>query len=354
MNLENYSNLDAWVAILNGRITAVLSSRLRHAISTWCEEFGKSDNAGLANGDVQESSSPSHLSLEPLLHEIRIRNQVIYLDPPIEVARAEWLYQYQDAVGIVCDLPTIRSSRYEISLRTDDMSADELTYVSILATLDNSTLAKPLELIEDKVQTVSEYVDKWLRFQSLWDLEAEDVYSRLGESLSRWGELLADIRQARSTFDTSDTRKDFGVIAIDYANAQSKVNAKYDSWQRDLLARYGVRLGTAMKDTYAAISKSRSDLELLSIDSTSTAQAVSFITLVQDLKRKVVTWGPDIDEFVAGQKTLERQRFAFGADWLHVDQVQGEWSAFTDILKRKDDSIQEQIGQSKRTSVKIR
>lgn len=168
---------------------------------------------------------------------------------------------------------------------------------------------------------------------------------RLGDSLANWGKLLSDIRQARTTFDTADTRKDFGVCVIDYANAQSKVNAKYDSWQRELLTYYGGKLGSSMKEIYSAILKSRTDLETLAIEGSSTAQAVAFITFVQDLKRKVVKWGPDIDQFASGQKTLERQRYAFASDWLYVDQIQGEWSAFSDILKRKDDSIKEQVGE---------
>lgn len=193
------------------------------------------------------------------------------------------------------------------------------------------------------MQEVREYVDKWLSFQSLWDLEADAVYARLGDSLETWGLLLLDIRQARSTFDTTDTRKQFGVCVIDYANAQSKVNAKYDAWQRDLLSRYGTRLGLSMKDVYSAILKGRTELETLSFEGGSTAQAVSFITFVQDLKRKVQKWGPEIEQFSTGQKTLERQRYSFPQDWLYVDQMQGEWSAFSDILKRKDDSIKEQV-----------
>ncbi len=162
--------------------------------------------------------------------------------------------------------------------------------------------------------------------------------------MTDWGQLLSDIRLARSTFDTAETRKDFGVCIIDYANAQSKVNAKYDSWQRELLARYGSKLGTSMKDVYAAILRNRTDLETSSIEGSSTAQAVSFITFVQDLKRKAQTWGPETEQFTSGQKTLERQRYSFGSDWLYVDQIQGEWTAFLDILRRKDDSIKEQIG----------
>lgn len=272
------------------------------------------------------------------------------------------MIQFQDVLAIVCRLARIRSSRYEISLQVDEDAAEELTYVGLvsqavtipahncqppqLSAFDDRTLQTPLSLIEAKVQEVTDYVDKWLSFQSLWDLEADAVYARLGDSLETWGLLLADIRQARTTFDTTDTRKHFGVCVIDYANAQSKVNAKYDAWQRDLLTRYGIKLGTSMKEVYSAILKGRTELETLSIEGGSTAQAVAFITFVQDLKRKVQKWGPEIEQFSVGQKTLERQRYSFPHDWLYVDQIQGEWSAFSDILKRKDDSIREQVGKS--------
>ena len=62
----------------------MLKDRLVHAIDEWCTEFDR--------------ESPG--SIEPLLHEIRIRNQVIYLDPPIEMARQEWLAQFQGMLGM--------------------------------------------------------------------------------------------------------------------------------------------------------------------------------------------------------------------------------------------------------------
>lgn len=227
-------------------------------------------------------------------------------------------------------------------MQVEEADAEDTSYLALLTT-SQLPLEKPLSLIENRVQTVSAYVDKWLQFQSLWDLEADFVYSRLGDSLESWSQLLQDIRQARSTFDTTDTCKDFGVCVIDYANAQSKVNAKYDSWQRELLAKYGSKLGIMMKDAYSAIQKARMDLEAYSIEGSSTAQVVSFITFVQDLKRKVESWEPEIEQFAIGQQTLERQRYSFPSDWLYVDLIQGEWSAFSEILKRKNDSITEQV-----------
>jgi len=73
------------------------------------------------------------MHIPQLVHEIKIRNQVIFLDPPMEIARQEWLIQFQDSLSVICDLARIRSSRYEISLQVDEDSAEETTYVGIVS-----------------------------------------------------------------------------------------------------------------------------------------------------------------------------------------------------------------------------
>ena len=39
------------------------------------------------------------MTLKPIVHEIRIQNQVIFLDPPIEYARSTWIKQLHDWLG---------------------------------------------------------------------------------------------------------------------------------------------------------------------------------------------------------------------------------------------------------------
>ncbi|CED84986.1 dynein heavy chain cytosolic [Phaffia rhodozyma] len=357
MNLEGYANLDRWVSDLDQQIEQILLNRLRLIIRVWCTEFSKTDDADLRRNGTAEintkrrvgflgdapKDSEKKVEIVALVHEVRIQNQVIYLDPPIEHARASWIKQLQGWLAVVCGLKRIQSSRYEIGLQMKKATEEELTYISLLTQFNDSTLEEPFKLIEMKVQEVGAYVAKWLQFQSLWDLVPDQVYNRLGNSLSNWAQLLSEIKKTRSTFDNSDTQRSFGICVIDYAMVQSKVNSKYDTWQRDILSRYGSMLGTTMRDVHIAILKARHDLEHLSIEGSSTAQAVTFITFVQDLKKKVVKWSPEIAIFVTGQQTLERQRYQFPNEWLYVDQVQGEWSAFNEILKRKDDSIQKQL-----------
>ena len=48
--------------------------------------------------------------------------------------------------------------------------------------------------------------------------------------------------------------------------------------------------------------------------------------------------------FRAGEKILDRQRFQFPPTWVYVDNVEGEWGAFNEIMKRKDAAVQAQVG----------
>ncbi|UYV74436.1 DYNC1H1 [Cordylochernes scorpioides] len=197
--------------------------------------------------------------------------------------------------------------------------------------------------IESLVHITLEYVAQWLLYQTLWDLQPETLYSQLGENLACWMNTLVEIKKSRTTFDTTEVRKEIGPIIIDYAKVQSKVSLKYDSWHKDVLGKFGTLLGTEMVQFHNTVSKSRTELEQQSIDTASTSDAVTFITYVQSLKRKVKQWEKEVGMFKEGEQILERQRFQFPGNWLHVDNVEGEWSAFTEILGRKAAAIQTQV-----------
>ncbi|CEG69843.1 Putative Dynein heavy chain [Rhizopus microsporus] len=368
LNLENYSNLDQWVSGLDKRIETVLIARLQQAIKAWTNAFmgvneeavvpevsmSKSRRKRKAGGQrdsiapveettVAQKSSDVKPALQVLIHEVRIRNQVMYLDPPIEQARTSWWFQLHDWLAVVCHLPRIQSSRYEGGLSVKDNPTIEKTYSSLLTRMGDNSLEYAYQIVEDKIRQVSDYVNIWLQYQSLWDLESSHVFSILEDDLGKWQQILLEIKKARSTFDNSETEQSFGPLVIDYEQVQSKVNQKYDQWQREILNKFGSLLGTSMKDFHTSVSKARYELEQQSIESNSTGEAVTFITFVQDLKRKVAKWSLDVELFRQGQKTLERQRFQFPGDWVYVDQVDGEWSAFNEILSRKNNAIQEQI-----------
>ncbi|KAF2103413.1 dynein heavy chain [Rhizodiscina lignyota] len=345
LHLQNYVNLSYWVSELNGKIEDILTARLQRAIDDWIEVFTSNETSfdRPRSRDADQDLDPMQRNvpkLNQLVLEISMRNQVIFLEPPLEYARAAWLEQLHSWIGIVCNLQTVKATRYEHRVQDSEVLAESL-YIE-LPVRCMEALSRVYDAIEERLGHVNEYIAKWLQFQSLWDLRAEQVYDALGDDLGQWLQLLQEIRKSRSTFDTSEVSRSFGHVNVDYEQVQMKVNAKYDQWQHDILVRFAGKLGTRMVEVHADIEKARKDLESQSLEASTTGHAVAFITVVQQSKRKVKAWTPEVEVFRQGQTMLQRQRHQFPADWLHVDQIDHEWAILNDILERKAKIVQDQ------------
>lgn len=344
LNLENYTNLPYWVNEINKKIESILIERIRSALNVWVDVFMRSRTSG-ANDDSQgkqaildneEGNAPI---LPTLLHEISMRNQLIFLDPPLEFTRASWLSQLHAWLGTACRLPVVMSSRYEMKV---DVATDDTPRFTYLPGRCMAVLSEVYKIMEDKLDEIATYVDKWLQFQSLWDLQSEYVYDLLGENLANWLQLLQEIRKTRATFDTSESSQSFGTVIVDYEQVQVKVNSKYDQWQHEIILKFATKLGNRMRELHVDISKARRDLESQSSEASSTAQAVSFITTVQQCKRKIQAWDPEIENFRQSESLLTRQRYQFGSDWLYVDQIDEDWTILNEILSRKLRVVEDQ------------
>ncbi|PIA14754.1 hypothetical protein COEREDRAFT_46106 [Coemansia reversa NRRL 1564] len=380
LNLDNYANLEQWVCELDVRLEKVFTTRLSHAVEAWIREFTRApvqgdDSDGEAADDIRiarrlqrsmgvdsrdlpakhtgDSSAVEAEEvvpqLRPVVHELRIKNQMMYVDPPLENARASWIQQLHTWLAAVCQQRRPQATRYENGSSSPSAVAVSSTqgasYKDLLSRLPNNGLFEAYRAIESMSDQAAAYVRIWLQYQALWDLQTDYVLHFLGDDLTRWQAMLLEIKRARSTFDTSETAKLIGAhCMINYEMVQSKVNAKYDNWQREILNKFGQRLGAAIRDASQAIAAARHQLESHSAESSTTSEVVAFITYVQEIKRKCPGWQHDVEEvFRGGQRVLEKQRYQFPPDWVYLEQVEGEWSAFNEILKRKNNVIQEQL-----------
>ena len=342
LSLENFSNLHIWVSSTNAIIGHILLRRLEQALDTWMEVFENSEPTSqhpVSQGGSRPSTSdrtPEHNQphLEPLVHEVSMRNSLIYLDPPLDFARSSWLSQLHGWLGIVCNIPMIQASRYDISVQEQFSESSASNFSQLLPRCPN-LLATAYQLVERQLIEISQYVAKWLQFQSLWDLQSDSVYDSLGNDLEQWLQLLGEIRKSRETFDTSEARRRFGLLTIDYEQVQMKINSKYDLWQNDILNKFAGKLGSRINEVFRDIEHTRQELEGSSLESSTTVQAVAFITSVQTARRKVNAWQSEVDTFRQGQQTLKRQRFHFPSEWLPFERLEHEWTALNEILDRK-------------------
>jgi len=339
LNLEDYVNISYWVEKLNARVEAVLLSRVKRATREWIEAFDGAQSTEDRVADTYKSSNgdDSPVRIPPVLPrlvlEVTMRNQLIYLDPPLEFAKASWIGQFHEWIAVICSLPKLQASRYEMRLETDQENF-ELHYRD-LPSRCIQVLAQVYKAIDTKIASVAEYVEKWLQFQSLWDLQSEQVYEELGDDLARWLQLLQEIHRSRAPFDTHESQQSFGYVIVDYEQVQMKVNAKYDQWQHDVLVRFATRLGSRMTELYTEVERARKDLEAHSFEVSSIKQAVPFITTVQHCKLRVKSWHLEVETFRQGQRKLSQLRYQFPPNWLYVDQIEHEWDIFQNVLDRK-------------------
>ncbi|XP_054423711.1 cytoplasmic dynein 1 heavy chain 1 [Pteronotus mesoamericanus] len=349
LNLHSYSNLPLWVSKLDLQIERILGVRLQAGLRAWTQVLlGQAEDKAEVDMDTdapQVSHKPGgEPKIKNVVHELRITNQVIYLNPPIEECRYK-LYQEMFAWKmVVLSLPRIQSQRYQVGVHYD-LTEEEKFYRNALTRMPDGPMAleESYSAVMGIVTEVEQYVKVWLQYQCLWDMQAENIYNRLGEDLNKWQALLVQIRKARGTFDNAETKKEFGPVVIDYGKVQSKVNLKYDSWHKEVLSKFGQMLGSNMTEFHSQISKSRQELEQHSVDTASTSDAVTFITYVQSLKRKIKQFEKQVELYRNGQRLLEKQRFQFPPSWLYIDNIEGEWGAFNDIMRRKDSAIQQQV-----------
>ena len=350
LSLQSYSNLQYWVKGLNLRVEGILLERLGNAIRLWnatFKDFASDEDAGTDSQRAPKADEDEDADvlqappLRSLVLEVSIRNQVVHLDPPTAFTRATWIEQFQEWLAVICTQPLIRASRYNLAVNTTASRTSPAIF-SHLCTHCSEELSAVYEQIEKKFQEISSYVDRWLQFQSLWDLEPEHVYSHLGDDLANWLQLLQEIRKTRETFDTSETSRVFGTVKIVYEQVQTKITGRYDQWQQDIRLKFAGRLGMRMRELYTDIEKARRDLDGQSLEASSTAQAVTSITVVQQCERKAELWEPEVEVFRQGQTLLSRQRYQFPQDWLFIDQIDNEWSLFNDVLQRKLKIVDEQ------------
>lgn len=334
LNLEGYVNVNSFVDNLNSEISDILIQRCRDVVVSWIATFDKPDAP-------QDIAIPNKVTV----HELTLKNRVISLHPPLETARSTWLYNFQENINNACKLPRIQPNRFDIKLAINDSEGDfthQETFSDIPLAISDDT-SKVYFLIDYHINNAEAYLDNWYQFQALWDLESSHVFDTLGENMAKWLQILTEIRKARSTFDTTEVYKNFGLLRVDFRTVQVRINAKYDGWQQEIILKFSQRLNSAMKDLCAEIERLRRDLENQSLDSFSTDQVVATVTKVQQGTNFLAKWESQVSLFRNGQTTLSRYRFRFPSNWLFIDQVDSEWNALKEILGKKSAIIDSQL-----------
>ncbi|KAL8439825.1 hypothetical protein Efla_004351 [Eimeria flavescens] len=389
--LQNFSNIRGWARVLGQRVEGILTQRLQELVEEWISQFEDWPNKGTA------------LIQNGIVLEIQVRNQVLQVHPAVEAARQLWMGSLHRIMASVCLLPrfnTTSSARPlkfggEASSWNDEESDEQWretedllkprtggTYRVIASRIPKELLDKAHASIDRVMEKVEDYVSNWLHYQVLWDVDVSEVLGKLGDDIETWQQLLNEIKQARSPFDSSETRVMFGPTIVDHHQVQAKLNTKYDAWHRDILNAFGQKVSANASAFFASLHAMVTDLEeqsqatdpsdtsmsaatFLSMSEAQMSTLISsqglvgdelvsnlvanltkFLLKLQEAGKLEPKWGATLDTLRASERLLERQRFTFPSDWLWIDRIEGEMEVFVQLLRHQGlmvDRCREQI-----------
>lgn len=197
LSLKQFSNLHIWVSRLDEEVEKNLARRLQAGIEAWTDSLNGKKKEIDHSMDTDAPTQPTHKpggdpQIQTVVHEVRITNQTMYLYPSIEEARFQIMQQLFAWQAIVTSQQRLQSSRYQVGV---DKPVTE-TYRNILTKLPSgsSPLENAYSAIAHKIKEVQSYVNEWLTYQTLWDLQADNLYGMLGEDIGKWMECLNDIK----------------------------------------------------------------------------------------------------------------------------------------------------------------
>lgn len=331
LSLSDYNNLDIFVSKLNDKLSEVLAAKLQHVLGLWVELFEAEEARENGQNVSPESTrkwntAASVLEVASKTHQIVLRNQVLSIAPSLDVARSFWFEQLHQLISGLCCLPKIQTSSYEnvygptaslnalmsSSTRRRDasMRRKEVHFEHILHGVPKPLVIQAYRAVNNVITAADAYAATWLHYQTLWDMDAQTAIASLGEDLCKWQQILLEIKRERSSFDVVTDSKRFGPIVINYQQVQAQVNVKYDAWHNEFISYFADLLCSKINEFYGIISSKRTQLESHVLEA-ATAQVVSAVTLVQEMKKMRSQWKKTIESFIKGESLLKRQRYKF-------------------------------------------
>lgn len=341
MQMRGFSNIELWVSSVDKDIEGIIGHRLSSEVSRWLKAFGEEvDPTQVVDDKAVSYGEELPLVLDETIHEVLLSNQVLYLSPAIEEARSTWITSLHRHLGVCCQLPRIITSRFDV------FSASERNvvrnYSNLLFTIEADLLKRPYACIESRIWEAKLYVDKWLQYQTLWDVPTSSVTDQIGNDIQLWQQLLQGVKAARSTIENVSDEVSFGPIVINFHQVQNKVNLKYDAWQKEIQIKFASIVQEGIHGLHDKYIQMKRQLESLSLDGP-TQDVISAVECILKAKASVEIDTTRVTELENSEKLLQKQRHQFGNNWLAASNMASAFDDLGQILNRRVTAMDSQL-----------
>ena len=323
---KEYSNVEKWIKDIDTKLENNLMKRLEECLEIWKNEF-------LASKPLSDPI----LIKEVIVHKISMENKSIILQPSIFDAREYWYNQLHQTINIILNNRRLYST---FSKNNEQNLYKETTYRDLIPKLDSKILLGVYSALEKTFLSCEEYVKTWSSYQVLWQIEPQFIFTKLGDDMEKWQQIMEGLKQGRKTFDNDKNEKVFGALVVDYSSVQDKVNNKYDFWHKEIMNQFAQKSNEGMIEFSKKISAAKDILEKNSLE-TESGDIVAFITEISKVNKNLSKWQIEMDKYKKAHTILQKQKFSFPQKFKKLDELNKEWNNFLNILKEKSNIMKE-------------
>ena len=323
---KEYSNVEKWIKDIDTKLENNLMKRLEECLEIWKNEF-------LASKPLSDPI----LIKEVIVHKISMENKSIILQPSIFDAREYWYNQLHQTINIILNNRRLYST---FSKNNEQNLYKETTYRDLIPKIDSKILLGVYSALEKTFLSCEEYVKTWSSYQVLWQIEPQFIFTKLGDDMEKWQQIMEGLKQGRKTFDNDKNEKVFGALVVDYSSVQDKVNNKYDFWHKEIMNQFAQKSNEGMIEFSKKISAAKDILEKNSLE-TESGDIVAFITEISKVNKNLSKWQIEMDKYKKAHTILQKQKFSFPQKFKKLDELNKEWNNFLNILKEKSNIMKE-------------
>eukprot|EP00298_Acanthocystis_sp_HF-20_P018400 c21961_g1_i2.p1 GENE.c21961_g1_i2~~c21961_g1_i2.p1 ORF type:complete len:1367 (-),score=618.02 c21961_g1_i2:1228-5328(-) len=366
LDLHKFSNVSVWAKKLDEKVNEILQLRLVDILEGWKSSFKQAAaNAGgggggggamtkrlkrrasvLEDGSGGEDIKIPVVTLQLRLHKLHGQQTRLTIEPSVEEGRKLLIAHLHQVLGIICALNRVSGSRMDKIVGgesiVNDMDKTKDTCRHLIKKLSTEKIRGIYDEISGLIVEVKAFVTQWLQLQSLWILDLSTLHEKCGETISNWCSILNSLRARKQSFRGEGTKKNFGVIIVEYGDVQHGIVEKLDWWMKEVQKALADIMKPKMNDFHSSVVESRTEFEKLRLDG-STSEAISTLQKMRELKGKRDKWSKELESMKEGQKLLNKGNHQFSGDWIDVENLEGNFDTLKEAIERKDVLLKEKM-----------
>lgn len=311
ISLDKINTLDLleYVSLLNREIQDTLNQRYREELI----QFGKDWH-----------SCDVHFSENLETHNLVVRGFSFTLEPPLEFSKEKYVLALNYKSLMISQLPRLSHLKYKVTESDDYFSIN----MSEMSDIYGSSLGEMLV----SFKKAEEFFDTWKLLENIWDVELMEIKNIHDNEIEKWLNIFSQLRKLRDIFDTIDTFKNFGMLRINFQQAQKRVYNQFDSCQRYIVDSFANNLKSTIKETYLSITEINRDLENLVFDLNSSEAVISLLSAMAISQNYLKANKELLQNLKKGNTILLGYRFTVDDDWIKFENVQSQVLSIENII----------------------